>query len=88
MLRSIRSSSLVFPLVLALCSILAFPPAAWGFFGSLTVEKEKELGEEFCLQLQQYYPVVTDPYLTSYINTIGQKLVKQLGPQPFQYHFY
>jgi beta-barrel assembly-enhancing protease len=88
MLRSIRSSSVVLPLVLVLCSVLAFPPATSAFFGSLTVEKEKELGEEFCLQLQQFYPVVHDPYLTSYINAIGQKLVKQLGPQPFQYHFY
>ena len=59
MLRSIRSSRLVLPLILALCGILAFPPAAVGFFETLTVEKEKELGEEFCLQLQQYYPVVT-----------------------------
>ena len=88
MLRSIRSSRLVLPLILALCAILAFPPAAFGFFESLTVEKEKELGEEFCLQLQQYYPVVQDPELTTYINTIGQKLVKQLGSQPFKFRFF
>jgi predicted Zn-dependent protease len=88
MLRSIRSSRLVLPLILALSAILAFPPAAFGFFESLTVEKEKELGEEFCLQLQQYYPVVQDPDLTTYINALGQKLVKQLGPQPFKFRFF
>ncbi len=88
MVRSIRYSRLMLPLVLTLCVVLVFPPAAFGFFGSLTVEKEKELGEEFCLQLQQYYPVVRDPYLTAYINAIGQKLVKQLGPQPFQFRFF
>ncbi len=88
MLRSIRSSRLILPLALILCSFIAFPPTACGFFQSLTVEKEKELGEEFCLQLQQYYPVVQDPYLTAYINEVGQKLVKQLGPQPFKFRFF
>ncbi len=88
MLRSIRSIRLILPLVLILCSFIAFPPTAFGFFENLTIEKEKELGEEFCLQLQQYYPVVHDPYLTTYINTIGQNLVKQLGPQPFKYRFF
>ncbi len=88
MLRSVRSSSLVLPLILILSVILAFPPTAFGFFQSLTIEKEKELGEEFCLQLQQFFPVVQDPYLTTYINTLGQKLIKQLGPQPFQYRFF
>jgi predicted Zn-dependent protease len=76
------------PIALALCLVLVFPHTAFSFFGSLTVEKEKELGEEFCLQLQQYYPVVRDPYLSAYINAVGQKLVKQLGPQPFQYRFF
>lgn len=88
MFRSMRAGGLAIPLSLILCVILAFPPAAWGFFGSLTIEKEKELGEEFCLLLQQYYPIVRDPYLTAYINAVGQKLVKQLGPQPFQYRFF
>jgi predicted Zn-dependent protease len=86
MLQSVRSASGL-PLILILSVILAFPPTAFGFFQSLTIEKEKELGEEFCLQLQQFVPVVQDPYLTTYINTLGQKLVKQLGPQPFQYRF-
>lgn len=88
MLRSIRTGRLVLPLTLILVLALALPPTAWGFFGSLTIDKEKELGEEFCLLLQQYYPIVRDPYLTAYINTVGQKLVKQLGPQPFQYRFF
>ena len=83
MLRSIRASRLILPLVFVLCSVIVFPPTACGFFQNLTVEKEKELGEEFCLQLQQYFPVVSDPYLTTYINEIGQKLVKRAGPSAF-----
>jgi len=88
MLGSIRRTRLLTPLTLVLCGLLAFPPSACGFFGSLTIEKEKELGEEFCLRLQQYYPVARDPYLTAYINAVGQKLVQQVGPQPFQYRFF
>ncbi len=88
MLRSIRTGPLLVPLCLILCISLTVPPPAWGFFGSLTIEKEKDLGEEFCLLLQQYYPLVRDPYLNAYINTVGQNLVKQLGPQPFQYRFF
>jgi beta-barrel assembly-enhancing protease len=88
MVRSFRYSRLAVPLILTLCLALVFPPDAYSFFGSLTIEKEKELGEEFCLQLQQYYPLVRDPYLTAYINDIGQNLVKQVGPQPFQYRFF
>lgn len=88
MLRSIRTWRLIVPLCLFLCLILALPPAAWALFGSLTIEKEKDLGEEFCLLLQQYYPIVHDPYLNAYMNAVGQKLVEQLGPQPFQYRFF
>jgi predicted Zn-dependent protease len=88
MLRSVLSRRLAVPLVLILCCQLAIPGSGWGFFGSLTIEKEKDLGEEFCLLLQQYFPLVRDPYLNAYINAVGQKLVQQLGPQPFQYRFF
>ncbi|AEB09230.1 M48 family metallopeptidase [Desulfobacca acetoxidans] len=88
MMQSMRRSRLLAPFTLMLCWVLAFPPAAFGFFGSLTIEKEKQIGEEFCLQLQQYYPVVRDPFLASYINAVGQKLVQQLGSQPFQFRFF
>jgi predicted Zn-dependent protease len=59
-----------------------------GWFEGLTVEKEKQLGEEFLLELQQYYVLVTDPFLTSYLNRVGQKLVAQMGPQPYNFRFF
>ncbi len=58
------------------------------FTGELTMEKERQLGEEFFLQLQQYVPLVEDPYLNSYINRLGQRLVAQMGPQPVKYKFF
>jgi predicted Zn-dependent protease len=60
---------------------------SWSFFGSFPVEKEKEVGEEFNLAVQQYLSVVQDAYLNSYINAIGQKIVQHLGSQPFKYRF-
>lgn len=88
MFRQWLKSSFRLPLVVLIIALLVLPHPAQAFFGSLTVEKEKELGEEFSLQLQQYYPLVQDPFLVSYLNTVGQKLVRNLGPQPFRYRFF
>lgn len=74
---------------LFLCLLLVgAPPSFGGFFEGLTVEKEKQLGEEFFLELQNYYPLVTDPFITSYINRIGRRLAAQVGPKPYQYRFF
>ena len=54
----------------------------------MTIEREKQLGEEFLLEFQQEATLIEDPFLTSYVNHIGQKLVAQMGPQPFKYKFY
>jgi beta-barrel assembly-enhancing protease len=66
--------------------------SSWAFLdqfaGSLTVEKEKQIGEEFLLEIQQYIPLIEDPFITSFINRLGQRLVAQLGPQPFNYRFF
>jgi predicted Zn-dependent protease len=56
--------------------------------GGLSVEKEKQLGEQFLLEIHQEVPLVKDPFLTSYLNQLGQRLVAQIGPQPFQYKFF
>ncbi len=58
------------------------------FMGGLTIEKEKQIGEEFLLEIQQVVPLVEDPFLTSYLNHLGQRIVAQLGPQPFKYRFF
>ncbi len=70
--------------------LLLVPPglSRAGWFEGLTVEKEKQLGEEFLLELQQYYVLATDPFLTSYLNRVGQKLVAQMGPSPYNYRFF
>jgi predicted Zn-dependent protease len=89
-----KSSSwrLVAIVILATSLLLAPVHAGWAFFdelsGGLSVEKEKQIGEEFLLEVQQEIPLVKDPFLSSYINHLGQRLVAQLGPQPFHYKFF
>jgi len=74
-------------LILWLTGLAPLPAAA--FLGeSLTLEKERQIGEEFAMTLQQYYLIINDPFLTSYINRVGQRLVSQMGPQPFSYRFH
>ena len=85
----LRKSGLIF--VLAVSVLLAQTQSSWAFldqFKSLSIEKEKEIGEQFFLELQQQVPIIDDPFLTSYINHLGQRLVAQLGPHPFKYKFY
>jgi beta-barrel assembly-enhancing protease len=80
-------------IIIVATSLLLVPlQSGWAFFdelgGGLGVEKEKQIGEEFLLEIQQEVPLVQDPFLSSYLNRLGQKLVAQIGPQPFRYRFF
>ena len=50
---------IVFTVICFVTSLV--PTPARSFFGELTIEKEKQLGEEFFLQLQQYFNLIHDP---------------------------
>ncbi len=78
-------------LFLAACVLLAPMRPAWAIFEefqTLTAEKEKQIGQEFLLEIQQQVPLIEDAFLTSYLNQIGQKLAAQMGTQPFHYKFF
>jgi predicted Zn-dependent protease len=80
-------------IVILVTSLLLGPvQPGWAFLdelsGGLSIEKEKQIGEEFLLELQREIPLIQDPFLTSYLNNLGQKLVAQMGPQPFHYKFF
>jgi predicted Zn-dependent protease len=65
---------------LALLLVVPAPPAR--------AEDEAELGRRFMLEIRAQLPLIDDPALTDYVDGIGQRLVKGLGPQAFDYHFY
>jgi len=78
--------------ILATSLLLGPVRSGWAFFdqlsGGLSIEKERQIGEQFLLEIQQEVPLIQDPFLTSYINNLGQKLAAQMGPQPFNYKFF
>ncbi|MDY0313338.1 MAG: M48 family metalloprotease [Desulfobacterales bacterium] len=65
------------------CATVAAPRAR-----AITVYEEEELAREFMNVLLRHYQIVRDPLVTDYLRHIGQKLLKALPPQPFEYHFY
>ncbi len=88
-LVSFRKPAIIF--LLAASLVFAQTRGSWAIFENfqgLSVEKEKQIGEQFLLALQQEVPLIEDPFITSYINRLGQKLVAQTGPQPFNYKFF
>lgn len=83
---------LVAVIILATSVLLVPVRSSWAFWdemsGGLSIEKERQIGEQFLLEIQQEIPLVKDPFLTSYLNQLGQRLVAQMGPQPFHYKFF
>ncbi len=63
-------------------------PASGGLFDSLSTEKERQIGEEFFLELQSAYPISSDPFVSAYINRLGHNLEAQLPPHPYKYRFF
>jgi predicted Zn-dependent protease len=57
------------------------------FKKTITVEGEKEIGAEFHEQMRQSGMLFTDPIVLSYVNDLGQHIVRVTEPQPFIYRF-
>jgi predicted Zn-dependent protease len=49
---------------------------------------ERELGRRFLLQARSALPLVDDPAVVGVVRRIGNRLVKALGPQEFDYQFF
>jgi predicted Zn-dependent protease len=74
------------PLIaITLAALLAVPPAALAKPGD---GGERDLGRRFLLEARSQLPLAEDPALTEYIQALGQRLVRELGPQEFDYRFY
>jgi predicted Zn-dependent protease len=55
---------------------------------SITTAEEEELTTEFLFYTFENYKIIDDPVIVEYVNKVGQKLLSQMPPQPFRYHFY
>ncbi len=55
---------------------------------TLTIEKEKLIGEVIRKQLRATSPIISDPLLDEYINTLGKKLVSKADDVRYPFDFY
>jgi predicted Zn-dependent protease len=54
----------------------------------LTPKEEKEMGEEMMQFVNKYYKFVRDPFIVSYVNRVGQQIVREIPASPYEFHFY
>jgi predicted Zn-dependent protease len=59
-----------------------------GACAPLTVTQERQMGREVAQDVMDEMTLVEDPLVVGYVQTIGSKIVKAAGPQPFDYKFY
>jgi predicted Zn-dependent protease len=72
-------------IALILAASLALPPGA---FAKKSGGGERDLGRRFLLEARSQLPITEDPALAEYIEQLGGRLVKALGPQEFDYRFF
>ncbi|OGP51143.1 MAG: hypothetical protein A2Y79_03380 [Deltaproteobacteria bacterium RBG_13_43_22] len=73
--------------------LLFFLPNPWMLFKAgdvfaLTIGEERTLGEEVVQEVERKFSMIRDPLILEYVNTLGQEILKQAGPQPYPFRFY
>ncbi len=63
---------------------LAFSAAACG----VSQQQEIEMGAQYAQQINAQLPIITDPLVNQYINTLGQQLVRVADTRGLEWHFY
>jgi predicted Zn-dependent protease len=54
----------------------------------LSLSEEKILGRKLLDAIRQYYRLIDDGEIVSYVRSVGRRITDQLQPSPFDYHFY
>lgn len=55
---------------------------------SVSSDQEQQIGDENARQVQAQLPIVDDPYITSYINELGDTIASHTSRADLQWHFY
>jgi len=63
--------------------LLASPCPAFATFGEFTIRDELELARKFDLVIETRFPVVHDTRITGYVQSLVDRLVAAMPPQPF-----
>lgn len=71
--------------VLFLTQSMVTPAQAFLGLGSLGIKDEKELGRKFEVLIRSKLPLVEDPEVSLYVQSIVDRLAKKIPPQPFKF---
>jgi len=55
---------------------------------ALSIGEERKIGDQLLFSIRNELPVVEDPDISQYINTLGRKVLGSIGPQYFEYRFF
>ena len=69
--------------VLSCLIVLTFPGPAFSGFGEFTIRDELELARKFDLIIETRFPVVHYTRITGYVQSLVDRLVAAMPPQPF-----
>lgn len=78
------------PILAALLAVLLFcwagaAPARAFVFGGVTLKDEKEMGRKFDVMVRSRLPVIDDPEIRLYVESVVNRLVRAIPPQPFTF---
>jgi predicted Zn-dependent protease len=59
-----------------------------GTLQALTIEEERNLGDQVLREVSAKFTLIQDPVLLGFLNRLGQETLKQAGPQPYPFRFY
>ncbi|MEW6261538.1 MAG: M48 family metalloprotease [Thermodesulfobacteriota bacterium] len=78
-----RIPARVLALVMALILLVPARPAS-----ALTYEDERAMGRQVLVAVKKHTKLVDDQVINDYVRQLGQKIVRAIGPQPFEYQFF
>lgn len=55
---------------------------------ALSIGEERKIGDQLLLSVRKELPILDDPDISQYINTLGRKVLETVGPQHFDYRFF
>ncbi len=55
---------------------------------ALSIGEERRIGEQLLYSMRKELPILDDPDISQYINTLGGKVLENVGPQYFKYRFF
>jgi predicted Zn-dependent protease len=83
-----RTHNKLIILITSLCltfSSFSFPIS--GAF-ALSIRDEKEMGEEFLVQIRKHFEFEDDDFANKFFNDLGHYLIRPIDPKYFQFNFY